>query len=706
MVEPWFSIRDYGVGMSTEELETIYTTYFDSNKTHSNKFVGQMGLGSKTPFCVSDSFTVVSIQDGVKTTVVNYLDDYVPNFSIINTEETDEESGTEVTFTPTTQGEDGHGNDIFEKLKEVSLQVFPFFDVVPNVTVGQKPLEIPQVDKLFEGTDWYALRSSLNHYDESWIIMGNVAYPFTFEHIDDVVDRETSGWDAKYEYRDLVNRGIVIDVPIGKLDVTASRESIGWTESARKYMFKRVEGVISEIRKQVEARLNLCTTYWDAKLMYNEMVGINTHPQGESSHGIIENFKWKKNLEWNEVALQDSFGNEYSKLPRIGAHNGVSPQAFWLGSPARKRHSYENEYVVRQEINLHMTYNENLEIYVDDLEKGHVARLRYYLRKDENRNKICLLVNPKNDYELRKFRKFLTERGVPMKLVKVSSLEKPPRTSIQGSNKTSGLVGYILDEGQSWWYNPRSNWEEVELDLTDVSETNYYVPIKNWKIVNGESDFNEHSIGDLIKVARRIVDVDGKFHVHGIKKVYVKKVAKLSNWVNVFDLVYDYVVKNCRNKNHAIYKQLVIDKYGQYKDKYGYKMVKTLMARRKLTLLLRLVDYNDEFTKDIRKIRGIVKSYTKAKKELTDDECNFISSLRNVSHQLSLQGKKSLREMMYYKGKDGEQDKFPRPHDFLDTMYPMFKYMKDAITGDGYWKTPLKDFFQYIKIVETDVECL
>ena len=108
-----------------------------------------------------------------------------------------------------------------------------------------------------------------------------------------------------------------------------------------------------------------------------------------------------------------------------------------------------------------MTYNENLEIYVDDLEKGHVARLRYYLRKDENRNKICLLVNPKNDYELRKFRKFLTERGVPMKLVKVSSLEKPPRTSIQGSNKTSGLVGYILDEGQSWWYNPRSNWERL-----------------------------------------------------------------------------------------------------------------------------------------------------------------------------------------------------------------------------------------------------
>jgi hypothetical protein len=702
MVEPWFSIRDYGVGMSTEELETIYTTYFDSNKTHSNKFVGQMGLGSKTPFCVSDSFTVVSIKDGIKTTVVNYLDDHVPNFSIINTEDTTEPSGTEITFTPT-NGEDSYsGNSMFEQLKESALQVFPFFDVTPNVTIGQEPLEIPQVDKMFKGTDWYALRQGLSYYDESWIIMGNVAYPFAYEHIDDIVDRNTSGWDETYEYRDLVNRGIVINVPIGKLDVTASRESIGWTDSAREYMFERVKGVVSEIREQVEDQLNSCKTFWDAKLMYNEMVGINTHPQGESSRGIIENFKWKKNLEWNEVALQDSFGNDYSKLPLMSAHNGVSPQAFWLGSPARKRNSDESEYVVRQEINMHLTYNENLEIYVDDLVKGHVARLRHYLRKDENKDKICLLVNPKNEYQLRKFRKFLTERGVPMKVGKVSSLEKPPRTSIQGSNKTNELVGYELDLGSSWWYNPRNNWSDVELDLTDTSVTNYYVPIKNWHVVNGEQDFNDHSVSDLIKVAQTIIGDEESYTILGIKKVHIKKVAKLSNWVNLFDLVSDYIKESVRDKTHAIRKQLVIDKYGQYKDKYGYKMVKHLMNHRKLTELLSVVDYNDDFTKDVKKIRGIVKSYTKAKNSLTSEEEDFVNQLRGVGGSIS----NTLRGLVYYKCKEDEGKKFPRPQDFLNNTYPMFKYMKDAIKGEGYWKTPLKDFFQYLKMIEKDVECL
>ena len=67
VAEPWFAIRDYGLGMSKHELQTTYTTYFDSNKTHSNDFVGCMGLGSKTPFTLSDAFTVTSVKDNKKT---------------------------------------------------------------------------------------------------------------------------------------------------------------------------------------------------------------------------------------------------------------------------------------------------------------------------------------------------------------------------------------------------------------------------------------------------------------------------------------------------------------------------------------------------------------------------------------------------------------------------------------------------------------
>ena len=42
-LEPWFAIRDYGTGLSHEQVTNIYTTYFESTKTASNEFIGALG---------------------------------------------------------------------------------------------------------------------------------------------------------------------------------------------------------------------------------------------------------------------------------------------------------------------------------------------------------------------------------------------------------------------------------------------------------------------------------------------------------------------------------------------------------------------------------------------------------------------------------------------------------------------------------------
>ena len=65
-LEPWFSIRDYGTGLSHEQVSSIYTTYFESTKTESNDYIGALGLGSKSPFAYTDNFTVTAIKDGKK----------------------------------------------------------------------------------------------------------------------------------------------------------------------------------------------------------------------------------------------------------------------------------------------------------------------------------------------------------------------------------------------------------------------------------------------------------------------------------------------------------------------------------------------------------------------------------------------------------------------------------------------------------------
>ena len=71
-MEPHFSIRDFGTGLSHEDCMNLYTTYFRSNRTDSNKAVGCMGLGSKSPFAYNDSFTVESFFNGKHRTYNAY----------------------------------------------------------------------------------------------------------------------------------------------------------------------------------------------------------------------------------------------------------------------------------------------------------------------------------------------------------------------------------------------------------------------------------------------------------------------------------------------------------------------------------------------------------------------------------------------------------------------------------------------------------
>ena len=63
-LDPTFRIRDYGTGLTHDQVLNIYTTYFESTKTESNQFIGALGLGSKSPFSYTDNFTVTAIQIG------------------------------------------------------------------------------------------------------------------------------------------------------------------------------------------------------------------------------------------------------------------------------------------------------------------------------------------------------------------------------------------------------------------------------------------------------------------------------------------------------------------------------------------------------------------------------------------------------------------------------------------------------------------
>jgi hypothetical protein len=62
-----FTVRDYGPGIADHMMEDVYCTYAASTKRDDADMTGGFGLGSKAPWSYTESFTVTSHHDGVKT---------------------------------------------------------------------------------------------------------------------------------------------------------------------------------------------------------------------------------------------------------------------------------------------------------------------------------------------------------------------------------------------------------------------------------------------------------------------------------------------------------------------------------------------------------------------------------------------------------------------------------------------------------------
>ena len=72
-------IKDYGPGLSEDQVQTIYTVFFESTKHDKSKisYIGNFGLGAKAPFAYTTSFTIISRHKGKATTYLAYNDNGV-----------------------------------------------------------------------------------------------------------------------------------------------------------------------------------------------------------------------------------------------------------------------------------------------------------------------------------------------------------------------------------------------------------------------------------------------------------------------------------------------------------------------------------------------------------------------------------------------------------------------------------------------------
>lgn len=226
--DTFLEVSDEGVGLTEEEIFGIYGVYGASTKRDSNAFTGQLGLGCKSPFSYTSSFTVVSTKNGVRSTYSIHKDGKgVPSISLLDQVNTDAPNGVKVRIPVKT-------TDI-GKFREEALHLFRWWDIIPNgISVDPVPGLVELAPKLFLSVGLAV------HY--AYVVMGNVPYPIPNE---------------KHRF--------VYYAEMGEVDFTPSRESLQMT--------KRTQAKLDEIREAVtEGAIRFLRSQLDESKSYPEAI--------------------------------------------------------------------------------------------------------------------------------------------------------------------------------------------------------------------------------------------------------------------------------------------------------------------------------------------------------------------------------------------------------------------------------------------------
>ena len=295
---PSFIVRDYGTGLSQQDMEELYTTYGASNKNTSNDFVGCLGLGSKSPFAYTKSFTTSSYWNGTKFTYIAAIDESgVPTLNLLGISETNEPNGLEISFAVK--------NYDFAEFTQKAVRVFHYFKMKPIVEGGYGvdfSKTYSNTNIVISGDGWRVCRinndSSLfpNNYHKVnagvIAIMGNIAYPVDSENIIGQEKAEVSDniqrWNRAFQkadidnwknfVREIMDSGLYLelDFGIGELEMDVSREGLQYTKQVVKTLREKTQDIYLQMKEEYTKKIAEATTLVDATILYytlNDLAG-------------------------------------------------------------------------------------------------------------------------------------------------------------------------------------------------------------------------------------------------------------------------------------------------------------------------------------------------------------------------------------------------------------------------------------------------
>lgn len=523
MFNPTFTVRDYGTSLSHEDIMVLYTTVFESTKEDTNDAVGKFGLGSKSPFAYTDTFSVSAVMDGQKRLYSALIaESGVPEIHFLGEIETDEPQGIEVSFPIETRDIDA--------FRKAALRVSHGFDVKP-VVLKQTEDEPeftgwPELELLSEGEGWKLLSGSIEGYgSRAYAKMGCVLYPINVDAIPELSHAE----------RRLLQSTMVIDFPVGDLEINASREALSYgpKDPTAKSIRNRIRTIVDEMVSAFMEQYDEAETYWDACVVFNQHMISGNMPEA-----VKEHLKSHAKFEGKLLKTAISVGHRATadiRLPTRGL-DVCALGGSKLGNVAY-RFDYNADYAT-------IPARKDVAIFIEDLESdAKVKRVPAKIKEAYRQNKYDHVVWIKYSGG-KEAADSMLDFLAKMEGADVQDVgDLPEIVNLTGG---AGATGIRRPVQVRTYTNARFD-ERADLSPEDFDKGGYYVPLERMKPQVPESCYQP---GDVWAALRRADVVDATSVLYGAPKSLWKHFEG-KQWINIYDLAKTAFAKNQPKKKVA-----------------------------------------------------------------------------------------------------------------------------------------------------------
>lgn len=574
---PNFSVRDYGTGLSQEDMENLYTTYGASNKNDSNDFVGCLGLGSKSPFAYTKSFTTASYFNGKKYTYVASIDDSgVPALNLFNISDTDEPNGLEISFAVKQYD--------FNEFSNKAIRIFHYFKMKPIIEGGVNPSlkdhAYSNKNIIISGDGWRVCRLSndtnkfpnVHHHIDSGVValMGNIAYPVVVSQLIGEQKAEQADhiqkWNRAFGKADIdnwknfvseiLNQSLYLelDFGIGELEMDVSREGLQYTKDVIKSLRNKTQEIYMEMKEEFSKKIAGAKTKVEAIQTYytmNDLAGgWGVGATWTDSKGKVHDINTGKDLEYKFDASKNLYAINY----RTAGYR--SRRMVYLTNSI-----HINTLTGRGEYYYGTRKTGKLTFFVCDVKSEETAKKIAIRYCNDNDCFAYLMIDSKNIGASDKgFEDLISDVGAD-NIIKISEFKDLIKSNSPRKNSARSGNGMVSDQDVFFIYgaskdsgtisNPYNDARYLktltqdELDNFDEEDDIVYVPILRYQ---SDSTFADEKLPDISSInnlftneilSSLIKDIMGDTKVYAIKSSTVKTLKNEKNLILFNDFLKD-----------------------------------------------------------------------------------------------------------------------------------------------------------------------